>query len=90
MTTQQAKKIPLSILLEKLGFLPAKSKSDRNDVWFTSPFRPQETEASFHINVRKNVWYDFRLNDSLFSTSRTTIDDEQILQLFQILTPAWS
>ena len=59
MTTQQAKKIPLSILLEKLGFLPAKSKSDRNDVWFTSPFRPQETEASFHINVRKNVWYDF-------------------------------
>lgn len=28
-------------------------------MWYKSPFRPQEQDASFHINVRKNVWYDF-------------------------------
>jgi DNA primase len=59
MTTQQAKNIPLSILLEKMGFSTTKIKHSGNDVWFKSPFRPQEQDASFHINIRKNVWYDF-------------------------------
>ncbi len=59
MTTQQAKNIPLSILLDKMGFSATKTKHSGNDVWYKSPFRPQEQGASFHINVRKNVWYDF-------------------------------
>lgn len=59
MTIQQAKNIPLSNLLEKMGFSTTKSKHSGNDMWYKSPFRPQEQDASFHINVRKNVWYDF-------------------------------
>lgn len=59
MTTQQAKNIPLSILLEKMGFGATRSKHNGNDVWYKSPFRPQERDSSFHINARENVWYDF-------------------------------
>ena len=59
MTIQQAKNIPLSILLEKMGFSTTKRKHEGNDMWYKSPFRPQEQDASFHVNVRKNVWYDF-------------------------------
>jgi DNA primase len=58
-TTQQAKNIPLSILLEKMGFQSTRSKHNGNDVWYKSPFRPNERDASFHVNVRENVWYDF-------------------------------
>jgi DNA primase len=58
-TTQQAKNIPLSILLEKMGFQATRSKHNGNDVWYKSPFRPDEGDANFHINVRENVWYDF-------------------------------
>ena len=59
MTIQQAKNIPLSILLEKMGFQATRSKHSGNDVWYKSPFRQNERDASFHINVRENVWYDF-------------------------------
>ena len=59
MTIQQAKIIPLSILLEKMGFQATRSKHNGNDVWYKSPFRQNERDANFHINVRENVWYDF-------------------------------
>lgn len=62
MTIQQAKNIPLSILLEKMGFQATRSKHNGNDVWYKSPFRPNERDASFHVNVRENVWYDFGSN----------------------------
>ncbi len=59
MKTQQVNNIPLSILLEKMGFSASRTKHSGNDVWYKSPFRPYERDASFHINVRENVWYDF-------------------------------
>ena len=29
-----------------------------HDKWFKSPFRPEETKASFHINTGKDIWFD--------------------------------
>jgi hypothetical protein len=46
----------LTALLEKLGFHPVKANGD--DLWYLSPLR-QEKTASFHVNAKKNVWYDF-------------------------------
>ena len=63
MKTQEVKNIPLSILLEKMGFSASRTKHAGNDVWYKSPFRPLERDASFHINVRENVWYDFGSGD---------------------------
>lgn len=51
----QAKRIPLSLILEKEGFQPVKQRGA--DWWYLSPFR-KETEASFHICTRRNIWND--------------------------------
>lgn len=59
MRTQDAKKIPMRELLARLGCEPASEKS--GDVWYVSPFRPQEQKPSFHVRERDNVWYDFGL-----------------------------
>ncbi len=59
MRTQDAKKIQMRQLLSRLGFEPASEKP--GDIWYTSPFRPQEQKASFHVREKDNVWYDFGL-----------------------------
>ncbi len=59
MNTKQAKAIPLSDFIERLGFVPDASKGKANDVWYKSPFRPDEKTPSFHINKLFNSWYDF-------------------------------
>jgi hypothetical protein len=59
MTTQQAKSIPLTEFLHKLGYMPDTQKGNANDIWYKSPFRPQEQTASFHIHKAKNIWFDF-------------------------------
>jgi 5S rRNA maturation endonuclease (ribonuclease M5) len=56
MRTDQAKRIPMGYLLEKLGVMPNHTKG--RDVWYCSPFR-QEAEASFKVNTEWNTWYDF-------------------------------
>jgi hypothetical protein len=56
MNTQQAKRLPLPDLLARLGFHPV--KAGRGELWYRSPFRP-ETVPSFHVNLARNVWYDF-------------------------------
>lgn len=58
MNTEQAKKIPLSKVMERLGYTPVKVDKNGFDVWYNSPFR-NEKEASFHIHTGKNIWYDF-------------------------------
>ena len=55
MNTKQANSMVLTLLLDKLGFHPVKVKND--DTWYLSPLR-QEATASFHVNVKKNIWYD--------------------------------
>jgi len=52
----QAKQIELVSYLNHLGFQPEKIVGD--DYWYLSPLR-DEKHASFKVNGRKNVWYDF-------------------------------
>lgn len=56
MNMEDAKRISLSEILEILNRQPVKNKGD--DVWYNSPFREEKT-ASFHINTKKNIWFDF-------------------------------
>ena len=56
MNSQQAKRIPLSGILDRLGHQPAHEV--RGELWYHSPFRREE-EPSFKINQERNIWYDF-------------------------------
>lgn len=58
MNIDKAKNIPLPQLAHHLGFRLDPKKSRPGDLWFFSPFRKERT-ASFHINAKKNLWYDF-------------------------------
>jgi hypothetical protein len=59
MNANQAKKVPLYDLLAQLGHHAVDVKHNGNEVWYRSPFRPQEKTASFKIKLSDNVWYDF-------------------------------
>lgn len=59
MTKSEAKSIPIPKLLEKLGHHPDRSRQHGNDLWYRSPFGADENEPSFHVNLAKNIWYDF-------------------------------
>jgi DNA primase len=67
MNTQQARRIPLVDILARLGYQPVKEV--RSDLWYLSPFR-RETEASFNVNVARNVWYDH--GEGVGATSSTS------------------
>jgi Toprim-like len=56
MNTKQAKAEPLADFLGRIGHMPSHIRG--NDVWYKSPFRPEERTASFKVDVAKNVWYD--------------------------------
>ena len=56
MNIKQAKGVPIGTLMEKLGLIPAKQHG--KEVWYLSPFREEKT-PSFHVNVAKNIWFDF-------------------------------
>jgi len=58
MNSNQAKNIPLTDILSRLGYKPIKYRQGGNDVWYNSPFR-NEIEPSFHIHVKANMWNDF-------------------------------
>ncbi|MDM1413264.1 toprim domain-containing protein [Myroides odoratimimus] len=55
MTCNEAKKISLASILEKIG--TKKVKQTNREAWYLSPFR-NETTASFKIDLLKNLWYD--------------------------------
>lgn len=56
MNAKQAKNIPLTSILGKLGIRKYKSKG--KDIWYFSPFREERT-ASFKVNQNLNVFYDY-------------------------------
>jgi hypothetical protein len=60
MNSEQAKKIHLPSLLEKLGHKPVQVTKGGNEYWFLSPFR-EETAPSFHTSYKggKWIWKDF-------------------------------
>ncbi|MDM1499632.1 toprim domain-containing protein [Myroides odoratimimus] len=55
MTCNEAKKISLVSILDKIG--AKKIKQNNREVWYLSPFR-NETTASFKIDLLKNIWFD--------------------------------
>jgi hypothetical protein len=56
MNIEQAKKVPLCVILDKMNCSP--TKDNANEAWYLSPLRIEKT-PSLHINKQKNVWYDF-------------------------------
>lgn len=56
MNITQAKQIPITDLLTKLGHTPV--RTNQNESWYLSPFRTEKT-PSFKVNVRKNIYFDF-------------------------------
>lgn len=59
MNSKQAKAEPLHEFLGRLGHQPSTVRG--NDLWYKSPFRPDERTPSFKIDRAKNVWYDHGL-----------------------------
>ena len=55
MRSNQAKQIPISKLLERLGIHPEKEMN--NELWYCSPFR-HETKASFKLSKDRRAWFD--------------------------------
>lgn len=55
---EEAKQIDLVNYLTSAGHEP--QKISRDDYWFLSPIRDEKT-ASFKVNRKLNVWYDFRI-----------------------------
>lgn len=51
----QAKQIPITEYLSRLGFEPAKIRG--GDYWYHSPFRHERT-PSLKVNKKLNLWYD--------------------------------
>lgn len=58
MNIAQAKQIPLAKLVEHLGGIFSHTDNQGN-LWYRSPFRPDERTPSFKIDVKTNKWHDF-------------------------------
>ncbi len=56
MNIDDIKKISLVEFLNQLGYQP--TGRDSKGLWFYAPYR-NERKPSFHVNPRKNVWFDF-------------------------------
>lgn len=55
MRTQDAKQIPITDFLAKIGYNPKNTRGV--DFWYLSPLRRENT-PSFKVDTRQNVWYD--------------------------------
>ena len=60
MNINDIKKISLVEFLNQLGYQP--TGRDSKGLWFYAPYR-SERKPSFHVNPRKNVWFDFGSGD---------------------------
>lgn len=56
MNIDDIKRIALVDFLHHLGYEP--TGRDSKGLWFYAPYR-NERKPSFHVNPRKNLWYDF-------------------------------
>ena len=84
MNSKQAKAEPLPDVLGKLGYLPASVRGD--DIWYRSPFRPNERTPSFKIDRQRNVWFDHGIGEGgtiidFFGALHGTTDVSKILTL---------
>jgi hypothetical protein len=55
-TRSSARSICIVETLAKLGHYP--TRESEKEAWFLSPLR-SETQASFNVSLKKNLWYDF-------------------------------
>ncbi len=60
LTFTEAKQIPITDYLSRLGFEPAYNRG--NDSWYHSPLREERT-PSFKVNTHRNVWFDHGTGD---------------------------
>lgn len=60
LSISEAKEIDLVSYLNDLGFRP--EKVVRGNYWYLSPLR-EEKHASFQVNRKKNLWYDFGIGE---------------------------
>jgi len=58
MNCKKAKEISLALILKKINAI--EKKKTKNEIWYLSPLR-NEKDASFKIDIIKNLWYDFGL-----------------------------
>lgn len=56
MDIKTIKNIPLSVVMDKLGLCIIRTYN--SDLWYKSPFRKEKT-ASFKVDSKKNLYYDF-------------------------------
>lgn len=56
MKIEEAKNIRIADYLHSLGYNPVKQQG--SNLWYKSPFR-EEHDASFKVNMERNLWYDF-------------------------------
>ena len=56
MNIDEIKKISLVEFLNQLGYQP--TGRDSKGLWFYAPYR-SERKPSFHVNPRRNLWFDF-------------------------------
>jgi hypothetical protein len=59
MNIKQAKTIPIEVVLRAIGAQETKAKADRSDVWFKSPLREGDNDASFIAHPHRGTWHDF-------------------------------
>jgi hypothetical protein len=58
MHIEEAKKIPIVVILANYGYRPLRSYKGGEELLFFSPLR-KEKEPSFFVNIKKNLWNDF-------------------------------
>ena len=56
MNIDEIRKVSLVEFLNQLGYQP--TGRDSKGLWFYAPYR-SERKPSFHVNPRKNLWFDF-------------------------------
>jgi hypothetical protein len=56
----EARQIPIIEYLAKCGYQPQYIRG--NNYWYLSPLH-EESHASFKVNTRLNVWFDFGIGE---------------------------
>lgn len=72
MNISQAKEIPLHIVVEDLGGKYAHTR--KGELWYYSPFRPNERTASFVVNEKTGRWIDYGLAASMNGNNGDILD----------------
>jgi hypothetical protein len=59
MNIAQAKQIPLELVLAAIGAEETRRDDQRGVIWYKSPIRAGDNDASFKVNIKENIFYDF-------------------------------